>query len=68
MFDNNLRYRTNDVELLDSNNDKLYFDEDTYIMEAKYNGSTPEWFINYINDHKIHLVKFSKMKNIYEKI
>ena len=66
-FDFNLRYRFNDLELKDSDNDKTYFKNNYYIMEIKTDSALPIWFCDYLTSHKLYSESFSKIKKIYEK-
>lgn len=66
-FDNNLRYRFDDLGLYDSKLDKKYFDNDMYIMEVKSMNSLPLWFVEVLSLNKIYPQSFSKVGNIYVK-
>lgn len=66
-FDNNLRYRFDDLGLYDSKLDKKYFDNDMYIMEVKSMNNLPLWFVEVLSLNKIYPQSFSKVGNIYVK-
>ena len=66
-FDSNIRYRFNNLDLLDNKNNKKYFEEEKYIMEVKARNSLPIWFVSYLSENKIYPDSFSKAGNIYIK-
>ena len=66
-FDTNLRYRYDNLELIDTNNNQNYFKDNKYIMEVKTLDSLPCWFVNYLSVNKIYPRSFSKVGSIYEK-
>lgn len=64
-FDRNLRSRENDLKLELGDSGKLYFKEDTYIMETKVLDAYPLWFTDILSSLKIYPVSFSKYGSIY---
>jgi len=66
-FDTNLRSRFNDLRLVDTKENKLYFDEKMYIMEVKSLYGLPLWLIKVLSSNGIYPVSFSKVGSIYKK-
>lgn len=66
-FDTNVRSRFNDLRLVDTSDNKFYFDNKVYIMEVKSLHGLPLWFTKFLSDNKIYPISFSKVGNIYEK-
>ena len=66
-FDNNIRYRLDNLDINCDDDTKKYFDNDMYIMEVKCLDSLPIWFIRYLSSNKIYPSSFSKVGNIYIK-
>lgn len=66
-FDTNLRSRTSDLKLKDTKDNKLYFDENMYIMEIKSLYGLPLWFTRILSNNGIFPTSFSKVGNIYKK-
>ena len=67
-IDFNLRYRFDDLKLCHKDSDKLYFDNnDTYILELKSDKGLPIWLSNFLLEHKLYRIPFSKIKKIIEK-
>ena len=66
-FDTNLRSRFNDLRLVDTKDNKLYFDEKMYIMEVKSLYGLPLWFTKILSSNNIYPVSFSKVGSIYKK-
>lgn len=64
-FDRNLRSREEDMNLELGDSGKLYFKEDTYIMETKVLGAYPIWFTEILSKLKIYPISFSKYGSIY---
>ena len=66
-FDNNLRYRFNNLDCCCDEDTIKYFDSDKYIMEVKCLNSLPYWFVKYLSSNKIYPTSFSKVGSIYMK-
>lgn len=64
-FDRNLRSREEDMNLELGDSGKLYFKEDTYIMETKVLDTYPIWFTKILSKLKIYPISFSKYGSIY---
>lgn len=64
-FDRNLRSREEDLKLELGDSGKLFFDEDTYIMETKVLGAYPLWFTSILSSLKVYPTSFSKYGSIY---
>lgn len=68
-FDENLRYRTEDVKFCKKKSDKKYFlDEKNIIMEIKAQGAWPLWLARKLSSERIFPQQFSKVGKIYQKI
>ncbi|MBQ0042714.1 MAG: polyphosphate polymerase domain-containing protein [Lachnospiraceae bacterium] len=67
-MDSNIRWRTEDLDLLHGDQGSLLFDEDYYLMEIKVPKYMPEWLIRLLNDNKIYPTSFSKYGNVYKSI
>ncbi|MCR4618226.1 MAG: polyphosphate polymerase domain-containing protein [Lachnospiraceae bacterium] len=64
-FDDNIRWRTNDLRL-----DKGYYgnrllDERYVLMEVKVGAAMPSWFVNILTENKIYKTSFSKYGTAY---
>lgn len=67
-FDENLRYRYNNLRLEEGPSGKKYFqDKKNIIMEIKTTNSMPIWLVHALNECKIFPQAFSKYGKIYEK-
>ena len=64
-FDTNLRSRSTNLKLKDSKENKDYFNEEIYIMEAKTIYGLPLWFTNLLTKNNVYPCSFSKVGNIY---
>lgn len=68
-FDENLKYRDNDLSFTEKKHDKIYFKDDkNIIMEIKSRGSLPLWLTKILSTNRIYPQRFSKIGKIYEKI
>lgn len=68
-FDENLRYRDQNLSFVKANDDKIYFEDDhNIIMEIKAGGSLPLWLVKKMSELKLYPQQFSKIGNIYKKI
>ena len=68
-FDENLKYRTEDVKFTKKKSDKNYFsDEKNIIMEIKAHGAWPLWLAHKMSVERIFPQQFSKVGKIYQKI
>lgn len=65
--DSNLRSRKTDLSLELGDWGKLYFTEESYIMEIKTLDSMPLWLTRSLSNLKIYPVSFSKYGSIYKK-
>ena len=66
-FDKNLRSRKDNLRLYDDKSDKLYFEDEVYIMEVKSMNNLPIWFVDVMSKNKIYPCSFSKIGSIYKK-
>ncbi len=68
-FDENLKYRTNNVNFTKRKTNKNYFeDEKNIIMEIKAHGVLPLWLVKKLSAEHIFPQQFSKVGKIYQKI
>ena len=68
-FDENLKYRTENVNFTKKKIDKNYFeDEKNIIMEIKAHGAWPLWLARKLSAERIFPQQFSKVGKIYQKI
>ena len=69
-FDENLRYRTKNLNFIKGKRDKIYFKKDprNIIMEVKVGGALPLWLVHKLSELKIYPQQFSKIGKVYELI
>ena len=68
-FDENLKYRTKNVNFTKQKSDQNYFnDEKNVIMEIKAHGVLPLWLVKKLSAERIFPQQFSKVGKIYQKI
>ena len=68
-FDENLKYRTKNVNFIKRKSDKNYFnDEKNIIMEIKAHGVMPLWLVQKLSAERIFPHQFSKVGKIYQKL
>lgn len=68
-FDENLKYRTNNLSFNKSKRGKIYFKDDrNIIMEVKAHGVLPLWLVHTMSENKVFPEQFSKVGKIYAKI
>ncbi|MDO5564503.1 MAG: polyphosphate polymerase domain-containing protein [Eubacteriales bacterium] len=67
-FDNNIRFRENDLNHNSTSYGKLLTNKDIYIMEIKLENAFPFWLINILNENKLFPVSFSKYGEYYKNI
>lgn len=66
-FDNNIRYRNQDIYLEEIKNGNNLIN-DNYIMEIKTNKAIPRWLLDALEKNNIYPTSFSKIGNAYIKI
>lgn len=66
-FDENIRSRTNQLDLNEGDMGILLFDESKYLLEIKTNQAYPKWLVAALNQNHIYPASFSKYNNVYEK-
>ena len=64
-FDSNIRYRTEDLDLIYGDAGKKFFEDNIYIMEIKFEGACPLWLARTLSEMKIYPHSFSKYGNAY---
>lgn len=68
-FDENLSFRTENINFKSSKSDQKYFNDDkNVIMEIKAHGYLPLWLVQELSKEKIFPQQFSKVGKIYQKI
>lgn len=68
-FDENLKFRHNNLSLNSRKNDKIYFkDNRKIIMEVKARGALPLWFVKTLSESKVYPERFSKVGNVYQEL
>ena len=68
-FDENLKYRTKNVNFTKNKADQDYFEnEKNIIMEIKAHGELPLWLVKKLSAERIFPEQFSKVGKIYQKI
>ena len=68
-FDENLQYRTKNINFTKQKSDKNYFDDEkNIIMEIKAHGVLPLWLVKKLSAERIFPQQFSKVGKIYQKI
>ena len=68
-FDEKLRYRYKNLNLVKAKRDKIYFkDKQNIIMEVKAHGIIPLWLAKVMSEEKIYPQQFSKVGRVYEKL
>ncbi|MDO5481093.1 MAG: polyphosphate polymerase domain-containing protein [Candidatus Saccharibacteria bacterium] len=63
-FDQNIRYRTKDLELTKGDRGIKYFQDGSVIMEVKALGGFPLYFVRALSRLKIYPTKFSKYNKV----
>ena len=69
-LDENLRYRTKNLNFIKGKRDKIYFKKNprNIIMEVKVGGALPLWLVRKLSELKIYPQQFSKIGKVYELI
>lgn len=68
-FDENLKYRDQDLSFVKKASDKKYFEDDkNIIMEVKAHGVMPLWLVKVLSKEKAFPARFSKIGKIYAKL
>ena len=67
-FDNNIRYRTEDLALEKGNNGTTILPDDEMIMEIKTDSSMPLWLSDALDKCKIYPTSFSKYGTSYKQM
>lgn len=67
-FDNNIIYRTFDLELDKGIYGNKLLDDNTYIMEIKCNSAFPLWLVKILSKEKIYKTSFSKYGMAYKEM
>ena len=64
-LDENIRWRTNDIDLGGSALGKMILPADAVLMELKSPGGYPRWIVDFLSDNKIYKTSFSKYGTAY---
>ncbi|MBR1607976.1 MAG: polyphosphate polymerase domain-containing protein [Clostridia bacterium] len=64
-LDENIRWRTNDIDLGGSALGKMILPADAVLMELKSPGGYPRWIVDFHSDNKIYKTSFSKYGTAY---
>lgn len=68
-FDENLKYRTQNLNFTKRKDDKVFFhDEKNIIMEIKAHEVMPLWLVKALSAEKVYPQQFSKVGKIYQQI
>lgn len=68
-FDENLKYRAENLSFVKANHDKIYFEkEPNIIMEIKAANNMPLWLVKEMSRLHVYPQQFSKIGKIYERI
>lgn len=68
-FDENLKYRDDNLSLFKGKDDKIYFKgKQNIIMEIKAHGVLPLWLVKILSENKVYPEQFSKVGRIFERI
>ena len=66
--DDNIRFRTNNLSLLEEPIGTSLLPDDKLLLEIKSFGSLPLWLVNYLSENKIYKTTFSKYGEAYKKL
>ena len=64
-FDNNIRYRVNDLNLHTNFEGKRVIDSDLVLMEIKFEKAIPMWLVRILSKYKVYKTSFSKYGKSY---
>ena len=64
-LDENIRWRTDDIDLGGSAMGKMILPADAVLMELKSPGGYPRWIVDFLSDNKIYKTSFSKYGTAY---
>lgn len=64
-FDDNLRFRTHDLDLRAGDGGTRFFDDNRILMEIKIPGACPLWLCRLLSELKIYPTSFSKYGSCY---
>ena len=64
-FDNNIRYRVNDLNLHTNFDGKRVIDSDLVLMEIKFEKAIPMWLVRILSKYKVYKTSFSKYGKSY---
>lgn len=64
-LDENIRWRTQDIDLGGSAMGKMILPADAVLMELKSPGGYPRWIVDFLSDNKIYKTSFSKYGTAY---
>ena len=64
-LDENIRWRTNDIDLGGSAMGKMILPSDAVLMELKSPGGYPRWIVDFLSENHIYKTSFSKYGTAY---
>ncbi|MBQ7519238.1 MAG: polyphosphate polymerase domain-containing protein [Clostridia bacterium] len=64
-LDENIRWRTDDIDLGGSAMGKMILPADAVLMELKSPGGYPRWIVDFLSENKIYKTSFSKYGTAY---
>lgn len=67
-LDENIRWRTDHIDLSDSAMGSMILPRDAVLMELKSPGGYPLWMVNFLSENKIYKTSFSKYGVAYQQM
>lgn len=65
-FDSNIRYRTEELDLMQGAHGRALLEDDQFIMELKISGAMPLWLSHALDQLKIYPGSYTKYGNAYK--
>ena len=66
-IDRNIRYREDEIDMINGDYGERLFDDDLRLLEIKVADAFPLWLTSILTELKIYPTSFSKYGNIYKK-
>lgn len=66
-FDQNIRWRSEELDLLYGDKGELLLEEEKIIMEVKVAATIPLWLVSLLSEYKIYPITFSKYGTCYQR-
>ena len=67
-LDENIRWRTDDIDLSGSALGQMILPADSVLMELKSPGGYPRWMVDFLSENKIYKTSFSKYGTAYQQL